>query len=84
MRAGTRKPPTGWALRVGEAIQHYRLAAKLTQADFAAEVGAHETSVGNWELYGAITLGRLPEVALVLGIEVSDIFKRAEATNGHD
>lgn len=65
---------------IGEQIQKYRKAAKLTQKDLGETLGISSSAVSQWETGGTPDISLLPAIADKLGISINALFGREDIT----
>lgn len=65
---------------IGEQIQKYRKAAKLTQKELGEALGISSSAVSQWETGGAPDISLLPAIADRLGISINALFGREDIT----
>lgn len=65
---------------IGEQIQKYRKAAKLTQKELGETLGISSSAVSQWETGGTPDISLLPAIADKLGISVNALFGREDIT----
>lgn len=65
---------------IGEQIQKYRKAAKLTQKELGEALGISSSAVSQWETGGTPDISLLPAIADKLGISINALFGREDIT----
>lgn len=65
---------------IGEQIQKYRKAAKLTQKELGDTLGISSSAVSQWETGGTPDISLLPAIADRLGISINALFGREDIT----
>lgn len=65
---------------IGEQIQKYRKAARLTQKELGEALGISSSAVSQWETGGTPDISLLPAIADRLGVSINTLFGREDIT----
>ena len=68
---------------IGEQIQKYRKAAKLTQKELGEALGVSSSAVSQWETGGTPDISLIPSIADRIGITINHLFGREDITESN-